>query len=126
MAEPTSMILPLAAAGAGGGVAIAVGLDHYALVAAFAGAVMFAFMSKGTPIAVKAGLALAAWVFGYFLGMEVVSREFWGFKAPSLPAFVSAFFCVAVFKLVLAIFDEDGKAWIRKKLGLSTEGPKDE
>ena len=91
---------------------------------------MFACMSKGTPIPVKLGLTLAAWVFGYFLGMEVVSREVWGFKAPSVPSFVAAFFCVAVFKLVLAIFDEDGKGWLRKRLGLPvetpTEVPKDE
>ena len=120
------MIAPLVIAGASGGFAIAAGVDHNAVVAAFAGAAMFAFVSRGTIISVKVGLALTAWVFGYFLGLEVVSREFWGFKAPSVPSFVAAFFCVAVFKLLLSVFNEDGKAWIRKRLGLPIEGPKDE
>lgn len=126
MAEPTSMVIPLAVAGVGGGVAIVAGVDNNAIVAAFAGALMFAFFSAGTSLAVRAGLMVGAWIFGYYLGLEIVKRHILDFDSPPLPSFIAAFFCVAVFKALLAIFDEDGKAWIRKKLGLSTEGPKDE
>lgn len=126
MAEPTSMVVPLAIAGVGGGVAIAAGVDNNAVVAAFAGALMFSFFSSGTHLAVRAGLAIGAWVFGYYLGLEIVKRKMFGFDTPPVPSFVAAFFCVAVLKLLLAIFDEDGKTWIRKQLGLKSEGPKDE
>lgn len=126
MAEPTSMVVPLALAGVGGGVAIAAGVDNNAVVAAFAGALMFAFFSAGTSIAVRAGLMVGAWVFGYYLGLEIVKRKIFDFDTPPLPSFIAAFFCVAVFKLLLAVFNEDGKAWIRKQLGLKPEGPKDE
>lgn len=125
MAEP-SMVVPLAIAGVGGGVAIAAGVDNNAIVAAFAGALMFAFFSAGTSIAVRAGLMVGAWVFGYYLGLEIVKRKIFDFDSPPLPSFVAAFFCVAVFKLLLAVFNEDGKAWVRKQLGLKPEGPKDE
>lgn len=125
MAEPTSIVIPLAVAGVGG-VAIAAGVDNNAAVAAFAGALMFAFFSAGTSLAVRGGLMLGAWVFGYYLGLEIVKRKIWDFDTPPLPSFVSAFFCVAVFKLLLSIFNDEGRAWVRKKLGLSTEGPKDE
>lgn len=127
MAEPTSVMVPLALAGVGGGVAAAVtGVDVNAVLMAFAGAAMFAFVSKGTSIPLRIGLLLTAWIFGYYASLEIVQREIWGFKSPPLPSFVAAFFCVAVFKLLLAIFDEEGRGWLRKKLGLSTEGPKDE
>lgn len=127
MAEPTSMVIPLAIAGVGGGVAAAaVGVEVNALLMAFAGSVMFSFFSRGTNIPVRLGLLLTAWVFGYYAGLEIVQRELWGFKSPPLPSFVAAFFCVAVFKLLLSIFNEEGREWVRKKLGLSSEGPKDE
>lgn len=125
MAEP-SMVLPLAIAGAGGGVAIATGVDNNAVVAAFAGALMFCFFSAGTHLAVRAGLAVGAWVFGYYMGLEIVKRGIFGFDSPPVPSFMVAFFGVAVLKLLLAVFNEDGKTWIRKQLGLKPEGPKDE
>lgn len=120
------MITPLVIAGAGGGVAIVAGVDSNAVVMAFAGAAMFSFISRGTVIPVRVGLMLSAWIFGYYAGIEIVQRGIWGFKSPPLPSFVAAFFCVAVFKLLLSVFNEDGKAWIRKRLGLPIEGPKDE
>ena len=127
MAEPTSIVVPLAVAGVGGGIiSAAAGVEVSALIMAFAGASMFAFVSRGTSIPVRLGLLMAAWVFGYYASLEMVSREIWGFKSPSLPSFVMAFFCVAVFKALLTIFNEDGKAWIRRRLGLATEVPKDE
>lgn len=126
MAEPTSMAVPLVIASVGGGVAIAAGVDNNAVLAAFAGALMFAFFSAGTRVSVRAGLMIGAWVFGYYLGIEIVKRKIFDFETPPVPSFVAAFFAVAVFKALLAIFNEDGKAWIRRKLGLSTEGPKDE
>lgn len=126
MAEPTSLAVPLVIAGVGGGVAIVAGVDSNAVVMAFAGAAMFSFFSRGTVIPVRVGLLLTAWVFGYYAGIEIVQRGILGFKSPPLPSFVAAFFCVAVFKALLAVFNEDGKAWIRKKLGLTTEGSKDE
>ena len=90
------------------------------------GALMFAFFSAGTSLAVRTGLMVGAWVFGYYLGIEVVKRKIMDFDTAPLPSFVAAFFCVAVFKLLLAVFNEDGKAWVRKQLGLKPEGPKDE
>lgn len=126
MAEPTSIVLPLAVAGVGGGVAIVAGVDNNAIVAAFAGALMFAFIPTRTNIPVRLGLMVGAWVFGYYLGLEVAKRKLWDFDTPPLPSFVAAFFAVAVFKALLAIFNEDGKRWIRRKLGLTPEGPKDE
>lgn len=127
MAEPTSIAIPLAVAGVGGGIVTAMaGVDVNAVIMAFAGASMFAFVSRGTSIPVRLGLLMTAWVFGYYASLEIVAREIWGFKSPPLPSFVAAFFCVAVFKLLLSVFNDEGKAWVRKKLGLSTEGPKDE
>lgn len=127
MAEPTSMVAPLViGAGVGGGVAIAAGIDNNAVVAAFAGALMFAFFSAGTTLMVRAGLMVGAWVFGYYVGIEIVKRKFLDFDSPPLPSFMAAFFAVAVLKLLLAVFNEDGKTWLRKRLGLPTEGPKDE
>lgn len=127
MAEPTSLGVPLVIAGVGGGVAAAAaGVDVNAVLMAFAGATMFAFVSRGTSIPVRVGLLLTAWIFGYYASLEIVQREIWGFKSPPLPSFVAAFFCVAVFKALLVIFDKDGQAWIRKRLGLPIEGPKDE
>lgn len=126
MAEPTSMVVPLAIAGVGGGVAVAAGVDNNAVVAAFAGALMFAFFSAGTHIAVRAGTMVGAWVFGYYLGIEIVKRKIFDFDTPPVPSFIAAFFCVAIFKLLLAVFNEDGKAWVRKRLGLKPEGAKDE
>lgn len=120
------MVVPLAIAGVGGGVAIAAGVDNNAVVAAFAGALMFAFISVGTRVSVRVGLLIGAWIFGYYMGLEIVKRKIFDFDAPPVPSFIASFFCVAVFKLLLSVFNEDGKAWIRKKLGLSTEGPKDE
>lgn len=126
MAEPTSMVIPLAIASVSGGVAIAAGIDNNAVIAAFAGALMFSFFSAGTSLRVRSGLMIGSWVFGYYLGLEIVKRKIFDFDSPPLPSFIAAFFCVAVFKALLAIFDEDGKAWIRKRLGLPTEGPKDD
>lgn len=126
MAEPASMVVPLAIAGVSGGVAIAAGIDNNAVVAAFAGALMFAFFSAGTSLPVRTGLMVGAWVFGYYLGLEIVKRKILDFDSPPLPSFIAAFFCVAVFKALLAIFNEDGKTWIRKKLGLPTQGAEDE
>lgn len=126
MAEPTSIAVPVAIAAVGGGAAFVAGVDNNAVVMAFAGAAMFSFFSRGTVIPVRVGLLLTAWVFGYYAGLEVVRREIWGFNSPPLPSFVAAFFCVAVFKLLLSVFNDEGKAWVRKKLGLSTEGQRDE
>lgn len=127
MAEPSSIAIPLAVAGVGGGIVTAMaGVDVNAVIMAFAGAAMFAFMSRGTSIPLRLGLLMTAWVFGYYASLEIVAREIWGFKSPPLPSFVAAFFCVAVFKLLLSVFNDEGKAWVRKKLGLSSEGPKDE
>jgi len=123
MAEPTSIAVPLAIAGVGG-LAIAAGVDGNAVVAAFAGAAMFAFMSKGVDIWVRVGTGFMAWIFGYYFGMEVVSRGIWGFKSPSMPSYLAAFSGVVGLKLILVIFDEQGKKWILKKLGLSNEEPK--
>ena len=105
---------------------LAVGVDSNAIVMAFAGATMFSFFSRGTIIPVRVGLLLLAWIFGYYTGLEIVQRGILGFTSPPVPSFVAAFFCVAVFKALLSIFNEDGKAWIRKKLGLTSEGPKDD
>ena len=126
MAEPMSTVVPLALAGAGGGVAIAVGVDASAVVAAFAGAVMYSFFARGAGIPERIGVLLATWVFGYYAGLEMVRRELWGFSTPPLPSFVAAFFCVVVFKTVLAVFAEDGKKWIRKRLGITSGGQKDD
>jgi len=126
MAEPTSLVVPLVVTGVGGGVAIAAGVDSNAVVMAFAGAAMFSFVSRGTIIPVRVGLMLSAWIFGYYAGLEIVQREMFGFRSPPVPSFIASFFCVAVFKALLAIFNEDGKAWIRKRLGLSTEGAEDD
>ena len=121
------MAVPLAIAGAGGGMAaFVVGVDSGTLVMAFAGGAMFSFVSRGTAVPVRLGLLMTAWVFGYYASMEIVSRQIFGFSSPRVPSFVAAFFCVVVFKALLAIFNEDGKAWIRKRLGLSNEGPKDD
>ena len=121
------MVVPLAIAGAGGGAfAAAAGVDVNAVLMAFAGATMFAFMSKGTSVPLRMGLLVTAWIFGYYTSLEIVQREIMGFKSPSFPAFVAAFFGVAVFKALLLIFDKDGKAWIRKRLGLPSEGLGDE
>lgn len=127
MAEPTSIVLPLAIAGVGGGVAAAAaGIDIDAVLMAFAGATMFAFFSRGTSVPVRLGLLMVSWIFGYYASLEIVQRGILGFKTPSLPSFVAALFCVSVFKALLVIFDKDGSAWIRKRLGLPIEGPKDE
>lgn len=126
MAEPTSMVVPLAIAGITGGVAIVAGVDNNAVIASFAGALLFAFFPAKTPIPTRLGMMIGAWVFGYYLGIEIVKRKILDFDSPPLPSFVAAFFCVAVFKLLLIIFDEKGKEWVLKKIGFSSEVPKDD
>ena len=126
MAEPASTIYPVALISGVSAASIVIGLDANAVVAAFAGALMFAFVTNGTTVSVRIGLLIGAWAFGYYFGIEIAKRKIWEFDSPPLPSFVAAFFCVVVFKTLLAVFDDNGKAWIRKKLGLTTEGPKDE
>lgn len=126
MADVGSTAAPVALLGGVSLMSIFAGADTSTAVMAFAGALLFAFVAQDTkPLARVLGL-ISSWIFGYYVGMEIVRRGWFGFDSPPLPAFVSAFFCVAVFKLLLAIFAEDGKAWIRKKLGLSSEGSKRE
>lgn len=126
MAEPASTLYPVAVVTGVSAVSIVAGLDNNAVVAAFAGALMFAFVSSGTGLWARVGMMMGAWVFGYYAGMEFAKRQIWDFDSPPLPSFVAAFFCVVVFKTLLAVFNEDGKTWIRKKLGLPAEGSKDE
>lgn len=123
MTEPVNTAGPIIALGGLSGFSVIAGLDQGAVIAAFGGALMFAFIAKDTAPMTRIFCLLGAWIFGYYAGVELVSREFLQFKTPPIPSFVAAFFCVALFKLLLAMFDKEGKAWVRKKLGLSTEGP---
>lgn len=126
MAEPASTVIPVAVISGASAVAVANGLDTYAVVAAFFGSMMFSFLSKGTPIPVRIGLTACAWVFGYIAGTEIVKRHLWGFDSAAFPSYIAAFFCVAVFKILLLVLNEDGRTWVRKQLGITTEGSKGE
>lgn len=126
MAEPMNTAVPIIALGGLGGVSWAAGFDQGAVICAFGGALLYVFMAKDTaPFARLFGL-LAAWIFGYYAAIEIVSRQLLGFKTPPIPAFFAAFFCVVLFRLLLTLFNEDGRAWVRKRLGLSPEGQKND
>ncbi len=100
------------------------GFDPSAVIAAFGGALLFSFMAKDTAIGARVVGLIGSWIFGYYVAQEVIGTEILGYelKTTPLPAFVSAFFCVLLFKLLVSIWEKDGRAWLRKKLGLSSEG----
>lgn len=124
MTEPVSSAAPVAALGGLSFASIAMGLDPGAVITAFGGALLFAFMAKDTTPTTRTVGLVSAWIFGYYAAAEIVRRKLLGFDSPQIPAFVSAFFCVALFKLLLSVFNEEGRVWIRKKLGLSPDGGK--
>lgn len=124
MTEPVSSVAPAATLGGLGLASFLMGLDPGAVIAAFGGALLFSFMAKDTSATQRVLGLTGAWIFGYYAAQEIVRRKLLGFESPPLPAFVSAFFCVALFKLLLVLFNEEGRAWVRKKLGLNPEGGK--
>jgi len=124
MAGPLETIAPVATLSGLSVGAIWAGLDQGAVIAAFGGALLFAFFAKDTRPLTRLVFMVGAWIFGYIAADEIVRRAILGFTSTRIPAFVCAFFCVAVFKLLLVIFDDSGEGWIRKRLGLTKEGNK--
>lgn len=122
MTDPASSAAPIATMWGLGIASFFMGLDPAGVLAAFGGALLFSFMAKDTPVSHRVLGLTGALIFGYYAAQEIVRRKIWGFESPPLPAFVSAFFCVALFKLLLVLFNEEGRAWVRKKLGLNPEG----
>lgn len=128
MTDIVSAGAPVAAVGGLSLASIYAGLDPASVIAAFGGALLFSFMAKDTTPAARTFGLLGAWIFGYYAAQEIVKRKILGFDSPPLPAFVSAFFCVALFKLLLVLFNEEGREWVRKRLGLKPDqrGPESE
>lgn len=122
MAEPLSnMVVPIVAGGGLSGIAIFSGLDPGAVTMSFAGALLFAFMAKNTHPLLRLLFLVVGWIFGYYGGIEIADRGIFGFKTPPVPSFVAALLCVTLAKLILVLFDEEGKEWltkwVRAKLG---------
>lgn len=82
---------------------------------------MFAFMAKDVSPSQRLLGLVAAGIFGYYAGTEIVKRKLLGFESPHLPTYFCAFFGVALFRLLLTLFNDEGKTWIRKRFGLSEE-----
>lgn len=124
MTEPVSTAAQVTTIGGLGLASYAMGMDLGAVIGAFGGALLFSFLAQDTSTWQRILGLGGAWIFGYYAAQEIVRRKLLGFETPPIPAFVSAFFCVALFKLLLVLFNEEGRVWVRKKLGLSTEGGK--
>jgi|ERR1043165_1384597 hypothetical protein len=124
MTEPVSSTLaPLVPLGILGGAGLAAGVDAEAVIAAFGGALLFSFMAKNISLAHRVLGLVSAGIFGYYAGAEIVKRKFLGFESLPIPTYVCAFFGVVVFRLLLELFNDEARAWVRKKLGLN-EGAK--
>ncbi len=124
MTEPvSSTAAPLIGLGLLSGGALAAGVDTDAVIAAFGGALLFSFMAKNISPAQRVLGLIAAGIFGYYAGAEIVKRKLLGFESLPIPTYACAFFGVVVFRLLLELFNDEARAWVRKKLGLN-EGTK--
>lgn len=126
MAEVGSTAIPLSLLGGVSVMSVFAGADTGAAVMAFAGALLFAFMAQNTTTTTRVLGLISSWIFGYYAAAEFVKRGWLGFDTTPIPAFISAFFCIVVFRLLLVLWEKHAAEWFRKKLGLSPEGTKRE
>jgi hypothetical protein len=126
MSEPSATLQPVAALSGLSLVSIWAGMDQGAVIAAFGGALLFCFFAKDTKAITRLMLLIGSWIFGYFASAEIARRSVFGFTTTQIPAFICAFFCVALFKVLLIIFDDSSEGWIRRRLGMTKEEGKGE
>ncbi len=126
MADVGSTAAPVALLGGVSLMSIFAGADTGAAVMAFGGALLFAVFSQGVAPLVRVCGLIPSWIFGYYAAAELVKRGWLGFETTPIPAFVSAFLCILIFKLLIVLWEKHAADWFKKKLGLSSEGSKRE